>query len=78
MHDHRRFSMAQTTVLKIKGITCEACVSTLTAALYTVPGVQFVLVDQPNARATVQFDETQAKDADLAEKIVDTGYEVVA
>ncbi|QEI08696.1 heavy-metal-associated domain-containing protein [Pigmentiphaga aceris] len=69
--------MAQTTVFNIKGITCEACVRTLSAALYKVPGVQFVLVDQPNARATVQYDEQQSKDVDLAKTIVDTGYEVV-
>jgi copper chaperone CopZ len=69
--------MAVTTVFNIKGITCEACVTTLTKALYTAPGVQFVLVDQPNARATVQYDDTQSKDVDLAKKIIDTGYEVV-
>ena len=40
--------------------------------------MQFVLVDQENARATVQYDEQQSKDADVAKKIVDTGYEVVA
>ncbi len=70
--------MAQTTVFNIKGITCEACVRTLTEALYKVPGMQFVLVDQENARATVQYDEQQSKDADVAKTIVDTGYEVVA
>lgn len=69
--------MAQTTVFNIQGITCEACVRTINDALYAQPGVQFVLVDQPNARATVQYDETQVKDVDLAKTIVDTGYEVV-
>jgi len=64
------------TILKIKGMSCQHCVMSVTKALSQLNGIQNVQVDL--AKGEVRFDNTKAVASDQIEKaIVDAGYEVV-
>lgn len=58
--------------LPIEGMTCDACVRRVQAALAAVPGVRAVDVSLPQARAlvTVGDETTPAGEADFAESLV--------
>ena len=64
------------TTIKIKGMTCNHCVMTVTMALNEIDGVKNVKVDL--AKGGADFDEEKAVDMDLVrERIKKAGYEVV-
>ena len=63
-------------VLKVKGMSCNHCVMTVTKALNKLDGIQNVKVDLPNGE--VSFDNTKALALDKVEKVItDAGYQVV-
>ena len=51
--------------LKVDGMTCQACVRSVTMKLSAVPGVSSAAVDLPAGRAVVQLDETRVHVEDL-------------
>jgi len=64
------------TVLKVKGMSCQHCVMSVTKALGKLEGVQNVQVDLE--KGEVRFDNVKGVAAEqIAKAIVDAGYEVV-
>ncbi len=63
-------------VLRVKGMSCQHCVMSVTKALGQLEGVQNVQVDL--AKGEVRFDNTKTVAPDRIEKAIeDAGYEVV-
>jgi len=63
-----------TTVLKVKGMTCDHCVRTVREALEGVDGVAHAKVDLQAGRATVEYDEDETSPRALANAVMDEGY----
>ena len=63
-------------VLKVKGMSCQHCVMSVTKALTQLEGVKNVQVDL--AKGEVRFDNTKSITSDQIQKaITDAGYEVI-
>jgi len=63
-------------VLKVKGMSCQHCVMSVTKALTQLEGIKNVQVDL--AKGEVRFDNTESVASDRIQKaIADAGYEVV-
>ncbi len=63
-------------VLKVKGMSCQHCVMSVTKALNKLDGIQNVKVDLP--KGEVSYDNTKSLAQDRIEKTIeDAGYEVV-
>lgn len=62
------------TTLKVKGMSCEHCVRTVTNALRQVRGVRDARVDLEAARATVEYDENATDPRQLVSAVMDEGY----
>ena len=63
-------------VLKVKGMSCQHCVMSVKKALNQLEGIQSVEVDL--AKGEVRFENTKALAAIRIEKaITDAGYEVI-
>ncbi|MBS3918156.1 MAG: heavy-metal-associated domain-containing protein [Deltaproteobacteria bacterium] len=64
------------TVLKVKGMSCQHCVMSVTKALNQLNGVQNVQVDL--GKGEVWLDNTKAvATGQIVKAITDAGYEVV-
>ena len=62
--------------LKVKGMSCQHCVMSVTKALSQLDGIQNVKVDLQTGEA--RFDNTKSVGQDRIEKaVVNAGYEVV-
>jgi copper chaperone len=66
----------QTEHLKVTGMTCSGCTSTVTQALKAVTGVDDVNVSLPAGEATVQYDERQTSPEQLKSAVKGAGYGV--
>ncbi len=65
------------TTLKVKGMSCQHCVMSVTKALGQLDGIKNVQVDL--AKGEVQFDNTKQMALDEIEKTIsDAGYEVTS
>ena len=67
----------QSTTLKIDGITCGGCVSTLTRVLTAIPGVNSAVVSKDPGQAVLDYDASATSPEAFREVIEDAGYEVV-
>jgi copper chaperone len=64
-------------ILKVKGMSCQHCVMSVTKALNQLEGIQNVQVDL--AKGEVRFDNTKGVASDRIEKAIgDAGYEVIS
>jgi copper chaperone len=64
-------------VLKVKGMSCQHCVMSVTKALTQLEGIKNVQVDL--AKGEVRFDNTKSMASDRIQKaITDAGYEIVS
>jgi copper chaperone len=64
-------------VLKVKGMSCQHCVMSVTKALNQLDGIKNVQIDL--TKGEVRFDNTKSVASDRIQKaITDAGYEVVA
>ncbi len=64
------------TTLKVKGMSCQHCVMSVTKALGQLEGIKNVQVDL--AKGEVRFDNTKEVTSNrIAKAIEDAGYEVV-
>jgi copper chaperone CopZ len=63
-----------TTVLKVRGMSCDHCVRTVTDALEGVAGVERASVDLKQGRAVVEYHEGMTTPAALAGVVTDEGY----
>jgi copper chaperone CopZ len=68
----------QTEHLKVTGMTCSGCTSTVTHALNAVSGVSDVKVSLPAGEATVQYDERLTSPEQLKSAVKGAGYGVEA
>lgn len=64
----------QTELLKITGMTCGGCVSSVTKALKAVSGVSDAKVSLSAGEATVQFDEGITSPEQLKSAVLQAGY----
>jgi copper chaperone len=65
----------QTVELKVQGMTCQGCVSSVTRTLSSVPGVQKVDVSLADSRATVTYDPAKAGPADFKRAVENAGFD---
>jgi len=68
----------QTELLKVTGMTCGGCTSTVTHALQAVTGVGDVNVSLSAGEASVQYDERLTSPEQLKSAVKDAGYGVDA
>jgi copper chaperone len=66
----------QTEHLKVTGMTCGGCVTTVTRALKGIGGVEDVKVSLSGGDATVQYDERLTSPEKLKMTITGAGYGV--
>src|SRR4030042_3404117 len=63
-------------ILKVKGMSCQHCVTSVTKALTQLEGIRNVQVDL--AKGEVRFDNTRSMTSDQIQKVIeDAGYQVV-
>jgi copper chaperone len=63
-------------VLKVKGMSCQHCVMSVTKALTQLEGVKNVHVDL--GKGEVRFDNTKEIASNRIEKVItDAGYEII-
>jgi copper chaperone CopZ len=62
-------------IIKIGGMSCQGCVSSVEGALKKMPGVESVKVELKEGRAVIGHDGAKVSAADLAAKITDIGYD---
>lgn len=60
--------------LKISGMTCSMCSTTIEKSLASLPGVLNAQVNLGNELASVEYDPTQVKLKDLEKAVTDVGY----
>jgi len=64
-------------ILKVKGMSCQHCVMSVTKALTQLEGIRNVQVDL--AKGEVRFDNTKSLASDQIQKAIeDAGYQVVS
>lgn len=68
----------QTEQIKVTGMTCGGCTSSVTKALRTVNGVNDVNVSLSDGNATVQYDEKLTTAEQLKSAVIEAGYGVDA
>ena len=68
----------ETTVVKIKGMTCMGCVRSVTNVLQGIAGVSSAEVSLEQAQATVQYDAAKTGVNQFKAAIAEAGYEVIA
>ncbi len=66
----------QTEIVKVTGMTCSGCISSVTHALKAVSGVSDVNVSLSAGEATVQYDERQTSPDQLKSAVKGAGYGV--
>lgn len=64
----------QTELLKVTGMTCGGCASSVTGALKAVAGVEDVKVSLADNEARVQYDERVASTKQLRSAVEGAGY----
>ncbi len=65
------------TELKITGMTCATCVTTIEHSLSKLNGVNNVRVNLGNETAQIDYDATKLKLTDIEKAVKDAGYDVV-
>ena len=63
--------------LKISGMTCSMCSTTIEKSLASLPGVQKAQVNLGSEIALVEYDPTQLKLPDLEKAVTDVGYGII-
>ena len=61
-------------IVKVDGMSCGGCRSSVENALKRVPGVRSVDVSLEKKEAVVEFDETKASASDLRSAVEQAGY----
>ncbi len=65
-----------TTTLKVKGMSCQHCVTSVTKALSQLEGIKNVQIDL--GKGEVQFENTKEIPSERIKKAIgDAGYEVI-
>ena len=67
----------QTVTIKVEGMHCGGCSSSVTKALKATPGVEDAQVSFEKGEAVVKYDDQKVTVAKLREVITGTGFKVV-
>lgn len=65
----------ETTILKIKGLTCMGCVVSIKRVLQIIDGVKAVEVSLEQGQATLQYDSAMTSPARFKAAVEEAGYE---
>ncbi|KAJ7334143.1 Cu-transporting P-type ATPase [Mycena albidolilacea] len=68
---------ADTVTLRIYGMTCGSCTSTVESGLSAVPGINGVAVSLATNTATIQFDRGLIGPREMVERIEDMGFDAM-
>ena len=68
----------ETTVVKIKGMTCMGCVRSVSNVLQGIAGVNSAEVSLEQAQATIQYDAAKTGVNQFKTAITEAGYEVIS
>jgi copper chaperone CopZ len=69
--------MTKQTTLKVNGMHCEGCSSSVEKALKGVKGISAVKVDLKGGKATVDFDPEVVNEKDMAAAVKKAGFAAV-
>ena len=61
--------------IKVEGMACNGCVSTVTKAIEQLPGIKLVDVSLENGNAYVEFDENEISLDEIKKAIINSGYQ---
>ncbi|MBI5747783.1 MAG: heavy-metal-associated domain-containing protein [Nitrospinae bacterium] len=64
-------------VLKIKGMSCQHCVVSITKALKDLKGIKDVKVSLEKGSAEVNYDDKLVTKTQMSEAVADDGYAVI-
>ena len=64
-------------VLKIKGMSCQHCVVSISKALKDLKGVKDVKVSLEKGSAEVNYDDKLVTKSQMSEAVADAGYTVI-
>ena len=62
--------------LKVKGMTCQHCVETITEALRAIVGTNKVAVDLYKKEVQIHYNEEETNLKEISVKIVEMGFEL--
>ena len=66
----------QLELIKVEGITCQHCVQTITKALKSISGLNYIDVILDKKEVNVRFDERETNLQEITKKIVEVGFEL--
>ncbi|KAF5422094.1 MAG: Cu+-exporting ATPase [Candidatus Methanomarinus sp.] len=65
------------TELKISGMSCAICATTIEKSILSLEGVSYAQVNLGTETATIEYDSTKLKLTDIEKSVTDAGYEVI-
>jgi copper chaperone len=65
----------ETTIIKVAGMSCGGCVSSVTKVLQGLPGVASATVSLERGEAIVEFESASVTRHALAQAVEDAGFE---
>jgi Cu+-exporting ATPase len=65
------------TELKISGMSCAICATTIEKSILSLEGVSYAQVNLGTETATIEYDSTKLKLTDIEKAVTDAGYEVI-
>jgi copper chaperone CopZ len=71
-------AFTKTVTIKVEGMKCGKCSSSVTKALKATEGVEDVQVSHEKGEAVIKYDDQKLTEAKLREVINGTGFKVVA
>ena len=71
------FAVTKTSTIRVEGMMCSKCSSSVEKALKATPGVEKVQVSVDRKEAVVQYDDEKVTEAKLREVINSTGFKAV-
>ena len=69
---------SKTVTIKVEGMTCNGCSSSVAKALKATEGVEDVQVSYEKGEAVIKYDDQKVTVAKLQEVITNTGFKVVS
>ncbi|KAF9047110.1 Cu-transporting P-type ATPase [Hymenopellis radicata] len=66
-----------TVVLRVYGMTCSSCTSTVESGLASVPGILSVAVSLATNTATIRFDRTYIGPREMVDRVEDMGFDAM-
>ncbi|CAG8582359.1 2334_t:CDS:1 [Acaulospora colombiana] len=68
--------IGKSTVLPVRGMSCNSCVNSITNSLKSIPGINSVIVNLKDENAFVEYDENLVTEKKIIETIKNCGFDV--